>query len=330
MGMLIDGKWSERGYETEKHDGRFVRDESLFRNWITPDGAPGPTGTGGFAAEAGRYRLYVSLACPWASRALIFRNLKGLAEMIPVSVVNPWMGPRGWSFDAAPGVVADPVIGAEYLSDLYVHARPDYTGRVTVPVLWDTRTDSIVSNESADIIRMFNTAFDRVGAKPGDYYPADLRAEIDAINDRVYGDVNNGVYRAGFATKQDAYEEAVGTLFKTLDALEARLRTRRYLLGARLTEADWRLFTTLVRFDCVYAIHFKCAKRRLVDYPALWGYTRELFQMHGIAATVDFDHIKRHYYTSHPWLNPSGLIPDGPDPDFTAPHGRGHLAAKGA
>ncbi len=327
MGMLVDGRWHEGWYDTRKHGGRFVREDSLFRNWVTPDGAPGSTGEGGFAAEPGRYRLYVSLACPWASRAMAFRALKGLEDMLPVSVVNPCMGPRGWSFRPAPGVVADPVAGAEYLSEIYVRARRDYTGRVTVPVLWDMRRDTIVSNESADIIRMMNAAFDHLGATPGDYYPAALREEIDAINARVYRDVNNGVYKAGFATEQAAYEEAVTNLFAALDALEARLRHRRYLTGARITEADWRLFTTLVRFDPVYAYHFKCNIRRLTDYPALWGYTRELFQVPGIAATVDFDHIKLHYYTSHPTVNPNGIVPKGPVLDFGAPHGRDHLPA---
>lgn len=327
MGMLVEGRWREGWYDTASHGGRFVREASRFRNWVTADGAPGPTGAGGFAAEPGRYRLYVSLACPWASRTLIFRAIKGLAEMIPVSVVHPYMGPRGWSFEAGPGVVPDPVMGARFLSELYVRARPDYTGRVTVPVLWDTQRDTVVSNESADIIRMLNSAFDRLGARPGDYYPVELRAEIDALNARIYETVNNGVYKAGFATSQSAYDDAVAALFATLDDLEARLARRRYLAGARVTEADWRLFTTLVRFDTVYAVHFKCNIRRLVDYANLWSYTRELYQMPGVAATVDFGHIKTHYYTSHPQVNPSGIVPAGPLLDFAAAHGRDRIPA---
>jgi putative glutathione S-transferase len=322
MGLLINGVWQENEPPADA-GGRFLRKDAVFRNWITADGAPGPSGNGGFAAEAGRYHLYVSLACPWAHRTLIFRELKGLQPMIPVSVTHWLMGKQGWSFEPAPGVVPDNVNQASFVHDLYALADPDVTTRATVPVLWDTFTKSIVSNESADIIRMFNAAFDGLGALPGDYYPADLRADIDAVNARVYDTLNNGVYKTGFATTQSAYEDAVFPLFETLDWLEERLHTRRYLMGDRLTEADWRLFTTLVRFDAVYVGHFKCNLRRLIDYPNLWGFARELYQMPGVAGTVNFDHIKRHYYMSHANVNPSAVVPAGPLLDFLAPHGRG-------
>lgn len=322
MGLLINGVWQENEPPADA-GGRFLRKDAVFRNWITADGAPGPTGHGGFAAEAGRYHLYVSLACPWAHRTLIFRELKGLQQMISVSVTHWLMGKQGWSFEPAPGVVPDHVNQASFVHDLYALADPDVTTRATVPVLWDTFTKSIVSNESADIIRMFNSAFEGLGALPGDYYPADLRTDIDAVNARVYDTLNNGVYKAGFATTQSAYEDAVFPLFDTLDWLEARLSTRRYLMGDRLTEADWRLFTTLVRFDAVYVGHFKCNLRRLIDYPNLWGFARELYQLPGVAGTVNFDHIKRHYYMSHANVNPSAVVPAGPVLDFMAPHGRG-------
>jgi len=322
MGLLIDGQWHDRWYDTKQSGGRFQRQESLFRHWITADGSPGPSGEGGFRAEPGRYHLYVSYACPWAHRTLIFRALKGLEAMIDVSVVNWTMGEHGWSFEPGPGVVPDPLHGARYLYELYLAAKSDYTGRVTVPVLWDKKTNTIVNNESAEIIRMFNSAFDGVGANPGDYYPEPLREEIDRINQRVYATVNNGVYRAGFATSQDAYEEAVNELFESLDWLEQLLTERRYLAGEQLTEADWRLFTTLVRFDPVYVGHFKCNRDRLVDFPLLWAYTRELYQIPGVAQTVHFDHIKHHYYESHPTVNPTGIVPVGPMLDFGAPHGR--------
>ncbi len=323
MGLLIDGQWHEQGYGTEKHGGRFKRWESPFRHWITPDGSPGPTGQGGFAAAPGRYHLYISLACPWAHRTLIFRNLKGLEEMIDLSVVHWYMREGGWSFKEGPGVIPDPLHNADYLHQLYQQADPSFSGRVTTPTLWDKQTNTIVSNESADIIRMFNSAFDGIGAAPGDYYPEPLRAEIDQINARIYDTVNNGVYKSGFASSQDAYEEAVVPLFDSLDWLEERLSRNRYLLGDQITEADWRLFVTLVRFDLVYITHFKCTLRRLVDYPNLWAYTRDLFQQPGIAETVNFEHIKKHYFQSHPFINPTGVVPVGPEPDFTAPHGRG-------
>ena len=322
MGLLIDGQWHDQWYDTRKTAGRFERQASQFRHWVTADGAPGPSGEGGFKAEPGRYHLYVSYACPWAHRALIFRTLKGLEPMIDVSVVHWYMGDHGWSFEPGPGVVADPLHDARYLYEVYLAARPDYSGRVTVPVLWDRETRTIVNNESAEIIRMFNSAFDGVGALPGDYYPAPLREEIDRINERVYATVNNGVYRAGFATSQAAYEEAVTALFESLDWLEGLLTERRYLAGEVLTEADWRLFTTLLRFDPVYVGHFKCNRDRLVDFPLLWAYIRELYQVPGVAETVHFDHIKQHYYESHPTVNPTGIVPLGPVLDFGAPHGR--------
>jgi glutathionyl-hydroquinone reductase len=327
MGLLVDGVWQDRWYDTKADGGRFVRKDSAFRSWITPDGSPGPTGRGSFKAEPERYHLYVSLACPWAHRTLIFRKLKGLEPMIGVSVVHWLMQEHGWTFEDGPDVVPDPIHGARYLHQVYTAADPAYTGRVTVPVLWDKATGTIVNNESSEIIRMLGAAFDGVGAKPGDYYPRDLRDEIDRLNARIYDTVNNGVYKAGFATTQAAYEEAVGPLFETLDWLEERLSTRRYLCGARLTEADWRLFTTLVRFDPVYVGHFKCNIRRLADYPNLWAYTRDLHQHPGIAETVNMRHIKKHYYESHRTINPSGIVPAGPDIDFAAPHGRQRLEA---
>ena len=325
MGLLVDGVWHDRWYDTSGTGGRFVREGAQFRNWITEDGRPGPTGEGGFGAEPGRYHLYVSLACPWAHRTLIFRKLKGLEEMISVSVTHWHMGSDGWTFEPAEGVIPDAVNGARYMRDVYVRAKSDYTGRATVPVLWDKRTGTIVNNESSEIIRMLTRAFDGVGAKPGNYYPEDLRAEIDAMNARIYDAVNNGVYKVGFATTQAAYEEAVRPLFDTLDWLDACLAQRRYLLGERLTEADWRLFTTLVRFDAVYVGHFKCNKRRIADYPNLSAYVRELYQMPGVAETVNFTHIKNHYYQSHAKINPTGIVPVGPDLDLDTPHGRDRL-----
>ncbi|HLU77907.1 MAG TPA: glutathione S-transferase family protein [Burkholderiales bacterium] len=317
MGLLVDGKWHDQWYDTVGTGGRFIRSDAQFRNWITPDGGAGPSGAGGFKAEAGRYHLYVSLACPWAHRTLIFRTLKGLEAMIGVSVVHPYMGEHGWHFEPGDGVVSDPVCSAKYLYELYLRAQPDYSGRVTVPVLWDLQRDTIVSNESAEIIRMFNTAFDAIGAKAGDYAPTALLPRIDALNAEIYDAVNNGVYKAGFATAQDVYEEEVRNLFACLDTLEARLENQPYLLGEQVTETDWRLFTTLIRFDAVYHGHFKCNLRRLVDYPRLWRYTRRLYHWPGVAATVNFDHIKQHYYRSHPTINPNGVVPLGPELDLT-------------
>ncbi|MEN3931107.1 glutathione S-transferase family protein [Microvirga sp. W0021] len=327
MGMLIDGKWvSETPVATNNDKGQFVRAASSFRNWITSDGAPGPTGQGGFSAEAGRYHLYVSLACPWAHRTLIFRALKGLDKFITVSVVNPVMLENGWTFEEAPGVVPDELNHAHYLYEIYRRADNHYTGKATVPVLWDKKQQTIVSNESAEIIRMFNSAFDKVGALPGDYYPEGLRAEIDLLNDEIYPRVNNGVYRAGFATSQTAYEEAFTHLFAMLDKLDDRLSRQRYLLGNTVTEADWRLFTTLVRFDPVYFGHFKCNKKCIADYENLSGYLRDLYQQDGIADTVNFMHIKTHYYASHRAINPTGIVPLGPEIHLDLPHMRAALS----
>jgi putative glutathione S-transferase len=322
MGLLVNGQWQDQWYDTKATDGRFVRKESAFRNWITPDGAPGPTGEGGFPAEPGRYHLYVSLACPWAHRALIMRARKGLEDAISLSVVHWHMGPEGWTFEDGPGVLPDTVTGARLLHQVYTAADPHYTGRVTVPVLWDKQRGTIVNNESAEIIRMLDRAFDGVGASPGDHYPEELRPEIDALNADIYDTVNNGVYKAGFATKQQAYEDAVRPLFGMLGSLDQRLSSQRYLLGRRLTEADIRLFTTLVRFDAVYHGHFKCNLRRIADYPALFPYLRDLFQSAGFGETCNFEHIKRHYYESHLSINPTGVVPLGPMQDLAAPHGR--------
>lgn len=326
MGLLVDGKWVDEWYDTKSTGGSFVRTSAQFRNWITADGSPGPSGEGGFPAEAGRYHLYVSLACPWAHRALIFRSLKGLENTIGVSIVNPYMGDHGWTFEEAPGVVPDPVGSVQYLYEVYLRAAPDYSGRVTVPVLWDLKRGTIVSNESADIIRMLNSAFDGLDAVEGDYCPAPLVRQIDEVNARVYDAVNNGVYKAGFATSQRVYENAVTVLFNCLDELEERLGRQRYLVGDQVTEADWRLFTTLLRFDPVYHGHFKCNLRRLIDYRNLWGFTRELYQWPGVAPTVNLRHIKEHYYRSHPTINPNGIVPAGPLLDFEQPHDRGIVA----
>ena len=322
MGLLVDGQWQDKWYDTEASGGRFVREDAGFRNWVTADGSAGPTGVGGFKAEANRYHLYVSLACPWAHRTTIYRKLKGLEDMISLSVVHPFMDDKGWTFAEGAGVIADPIVNASYLYEVYVAAKPDYTGRVTVPILWDKKTNTIVSNESSEIIRMLNSAFDEVGATDVNFLPKALLAEIDTINEFVYSAVNNGVYKAGFATTEAAYKEAVVTLFDALDTLEARLADQRYLLGDTITEADWRLFTTLVRFDAVYVGHFKCNIRRIVDYPNLWGYLRYLYQVPGIAETVSIEHIKAHYYTSHANINPTRIIPVGPLLDFNEPHDR--------
>ena len=328
MGLLVDGVWHDQWYDTGNTGGKFVRSEAQFRNWVTKDGSPGPSGTGGFKAESGRYHLYVCFACPWAHRTLIFRALKGLEKHIAISATHWHMAEQGWTFAPGDGVIPDPLMNAQYMHQIYTAADPEYSGRVTVPVLWDKERRTIVTNESPEIIRMFNSAFD---ALPGidaslDFYPAPLRAEIDAVNERVYRTVNNGVYRSGFATAQAPYDEAVRELFDSLDWLEARLASRRYLMGGRLTEADWRLFTTLLRFDPVYHTHFKCNLRRLIDYPNLWNYTRDLYQVPGVARTVRMDHIKKHYWGSHRTINPSGLVPIGPAIDYSAPHDRDRLA----
>ena len=318
-GHLRGGAWRPGWYDTKASGGRFLRHDAAFRGWVRGDGG------GDFPAAVGRYHLYVSLACPWAHRTLILRNLKDLADVVSVSVVEPVMGDEGWRFSAA---LPDTVNGFDHLHRVYTASRPDYEGRVTVPILWDKGTHRIVSNESADIVRMLNSEFSRFTADAVDYRPAELRQEIDAINADIYANVNNGVYRCGFASTQEAYEEAFARLFAALDHLEERLSRSRYLLGDRITEADWRLFTTLVRFDAVYHGHFKCNRRKLVEYPNLWGYTRELHQVPGVAATVSLDHIKRHYYLSHPHINPSRIVPAGPAIDFAAPHGRDPLRTR--
>ncbi|QUG77293.1 glutathione S-transferase family protein [Erwinia sp. E602] len=323
MGQLIEGVWHDTWYDTKSTGGRFKRSEAIFRNWVTADGEAGPHGKGGFKAEAGRYHLYVSLACPWAHRTLIMRQLKGLEETISVSVVHPLMLENGWTFDEDfPAATGDSLYQNEYLYQLYLHAEPSYTGRVTVPVLWDKQQHTIVSNESADIIRMLNSAFDGVGARAGDYYPDDLQAQIDELNGWIYDTVNNGVYKSGFATSQPAYDEAVTALFASLERLEQILGQTRYLTGDRLTEADLRLWTTLVRFDPVYVTHFKCDRHRISDYLNLNGFLREIYQLPGIAETVDLAHIRHHYYRSHKTINPSGVISLGPAFDWDEPHGR--------
>lgn len=322
MGLLVDGTWHDQWYDTSSTGGRFVRSDAQFRNWVTPDGSAGPTGSQGFKAEAGRYHLYVSLACPWANRTLILRALKGLEDVISVSVVNPYMAENGWTFEPGPGVIADPVARARYMYEVYLRAKPEYSGRVTVPVLWDLERDTIVNNESAEIMRMLNSAFDRFATKDGDYSPADLLPEIDAINAYTYDAINNGVYKAGFATEQSVYEHEVRNLFAALDKLEVKLDQQRYLVGEQITEADWRLFTTLIRFDSVYYGHFKCNLKRLSDYENLWSYTRELYQCPGVAGTVNFDHIKQHYYRSHATINPNGIVPAGPVLDLDRPPSR--------
>lgn len=327
MGRLIDGEWQDVWYDTKATKGHFKRSESQFRNWITADGAAGPGGKAGFRAEADRYHLFVSYACPWAHRTLIFRKLKKLEDLIGVSVVDYLMLESGWEFKRGEGSTGDHLFGSDFLYQVYLKADPGYSGRVTVPVLWDKQQNTIVSNESAEIIRMFNSAFDGITGSTNDFYPAELREDIDALNAVIYDTVNNGVYKAGFATAQDAYEGNVIRVFETLDTLENRLARNRYLFGDRPTEADWRLFTTLVRFDPVYVGHFKCNIRRIADYPNLDGYLRDLYQVPGIAETVHFDHIKGHYYRSHKTINPTGIVPVGPALDLDRPHGREGLSS---
>ena len=322
MGLLVEGEWHTDWYDTKASGGNFIRKGSHFRNWITKDGEPGLSGVGGFKAIAGRYHLYLSLACPWAHRTLIFLKLKGLEDMISVSIVNAFMGDEGWTFHPGIGVIPDTVKYKSRLHEIYTLAMPDYTGRVTVPVLWDKHQKTIVSNESAEIIRMFNSTFDHLGATPGDYYKIDKRGEIDLLNVLIYDNVNDGVYKAGFATTHAAYDEAVGKLFSVLDQLEQTLEKQRYLTGEKITEADWRLFTTLIRFDAVYVGHFKCNIKRIIDYPHLSHYVRDLYQQPGIADTVDIDYIKSHYYGSHESINPTQIIPIGPLLDFDRPHDR--------
>ena len=326
MGLLVDGQWHDQWYDTEKSGGKFEREAARFRNWVTANGDAGPSGAGGFAAQSGRYHLYISLACPWAHRTLILRALKGLAAHISVSVVHPDMLENGWEFRAE-GEHRDHLYGLDFLHQLYTRAAADYSGRVTVPVLWDKERETIVSNESADIIRMFNSAFDELGGVRGelDFYPQALRQDIDVVNERVYDTVNNGVYKAGFATAQEVYSDAYSALFETLDWLEGRLGEQRYLVGNRLTEADWRLFTTLVRFDAVYFGHFKCNRQRIADYPNLSGYLRDLYQVPGVADTVDIGQIKQHYYVSQRTINPTQIVPQGPVLDLASAPGRAGL-----
>ena len=328
MGRLVGGIWDDQDLtKSDMKGGKFVRAESSFRSWVTTDGSPGPTGGGGFTPDSGRYHLYVSYACPWAHRTLIFRALKGLEEHISVSVVHPDMLEDGWSLDDSfPEATGDTLFGLDYLRDVYVRAKPDATTRVTVPVLWDKERETIVSNESSEIIRMFNSTFDDLTGDRLDYYPEALRPEIDAINARIYSTVNNGVYKSGFARSQSAYDAAVAELFDTLDWIEGRLERQRYLVGDVLTEADWRLLPTLLRFDLVYHLHFKCNRRRVIDYPNLWGYTRELYQVPGIAEITNFEHVVRHYHYSHNSINPHRIIPINPLIDWNEPHGRGQLA----
>ena len=323
MGLLVDGVWRDDSFDKARMEGgRFNRPTTKFRNWITPDGSPGPSGEGGFPAEAGRYHLYVSLACPWAHRTIIFRHLKRLENIVSMSVTSWYMGEEGWTFDRKTGSSGDAVNHTQKMSEIYVLANSRYTGRVTVPVLWDKKRQTIVSNESSEIIRMLNSAFNPQPNQYPDLYPPDLRSEIEAVNNLIYPNVNNGVYRAGFAIFQEPYEEAFRALFTALDELERRLSRQRYLTGPRMTEADWRLFTTLIRFDAVYYSHFKCNLRRIGDYENLSNYTRDLYQVPGIDETVSIDHIKRHYYHSQRKVNPTGIWPLGPELDFTAAHDR--------
>lgn len=324
MGLLVDGKWQDQWYDTKSTGGKFERSAAKFRNWITPDGTAGPSGTAGFAAQSGRYHLYVSYACPWAHRTLIFRTLKGLQDHITISAVHPDMLGDGWTFESdASGATGDTLFAMPFARDIYTKADPAFTGRVTVPILWDKEQETIVSNESSEIIRMLNSAFNTITGNTDDYWPEPLHDVIAPVNDRIYETLNNGVYRCGFASSQEAYDEAIGPLFETLDWLEDRLSQRRYLMGDSQTEADWRLFTTLVRFDLVYHLHFKCNRHRIIDYPNLWAYTRDLYQVPGVSETVNFDHIVRHYHYSHDTINPHRIIPTNPVLDFDAPHGRG-------
>ncbi|MBS3798530.1 glutathione S-transferase family protein [Pseudoalteromonas sp. BDTF-M6] len=326
MGLLVQGQWRDQWYDTESSQGEFNREAAQLRNWVTADGEAGPSGEAGFKAQKGRYHLYVSLACPWAHRTLIFRQLKGLEDYIDVSVVSPDMLSNGWTFNRGEGSSGDALFASEFMHQIYTRNKADYSGRVTVPVLWDKQTNRIVSNESAEIIRMFNSAFNALTGDEQDFYPQELHSEIDEINAFVYENINNGVYRAGFATTQRAYEQAFDALFKALDHLELRLSKQRYLVGNRLTEADWRLFTTLIRFDAVYFGHFKCNLRTIESYPNLSQYVRELYQHPGVADTTDFNHIKRHYYFSHGQINPTRVVPKGPRLDFTRPHNRRFFA----
>jgi putative glutathione S-transferase len=328
MGMLVDGVWTTQWYDTKKTGGAFQRSEAKFRNWITPDGTAGPSGTDGFQAESGRYHLYVSFACPWAHRALIYRKLKGLEPHIDISVVHADMFEDGWTFDdSMDGATGDTLMGKRFARDIYLAAVPDMTGRVTVPILWDKKRETIVSNESSEIIRMFNSAFDSITGNTVNFLPEDLLEEVEAVNARTYPTFNNGVYRAGFATSQEAYDAAVSDVFETMDWMEQRLSTQRYLAGDRITEADWRVAPTLFRFDPVYHGHFKCSRNKLIEFPNLWAYTRELFQWPGVAETLNMEHIRRHYHGSHESINPHRIIPTPPAIDWMTPHGRDTLRA---
>ncbi len=323
MGLLVDGQWHDSWYDTKSSGGRFIRTESQFRNWITTDGEAGQSGKAGFKAEKDRYHLYVSYACPWAHRVLIYRALKGLQDMIPISFVHWLMGEHGWTFQSDKDqIVRDNLYHLEFAHQLYTKADNQYSGRVTVPILWDKKSETIVSNESSEIIRMLNSAFDKIGAKHGDYYPEAMQADIDKLNEEIYQSVNNGVYQCGFATSQVAYDQAVEPLFHMLEKLDNRLSKMRYLLGDIPTEADWRLFPTLFRFDAIYVGHFKCSKKRIMDYPFLWPYARDLFQYEGVAETTNIDHAIKHYYLSHSTINPNQIIPVQPDIDWKEPHGR--------
>ena len=323
MGLLVNGQWHDKWYDTDNNQGEFKREAAQLRNWVSADGSAGQSGDAGFKAEKGRYHLYVSLACPWAHRTLIFRHLKGLEDYISVSVVSPDMLEHGWTFDKDNHSTGDALFDSNFMHQIYTRNKADYSGRVTVPVLWDKKTQRIVSNESAEIIRMFNSAFNGLTGNERDFYPQSLRSEIDEVNEFVYHNINNGVYRAGFATTQEAYTEAFDNLFAALDKIEQRLTANRYLVSDTLTEADWRLFTTLIRFDSVYVGHFKCNLRTIESYPAISNYLRELYQVEGVSKTVDFYHIKRHYYFSHTMINPTQVVPKGPDIDYARPHNRG-------
>ena len=323
MGQLVDGTWHDVWYDTKSTGGAFKRTTAKFRNWITADGSAGPSGEGGFPVVSGRYHLYVSYACPWAHRTLIFRALKGLTDHITISAVHPDMLSDGWTFETDEnGATGDTLYNLPFARDIYTKAEPTISGRVTVPILWDKERETIVSNESSEIIRMFNSAFDSITGNTLDFWPENLRTEIEPVNDRMYATLNNGVYKSGFATSQTAYDAAIDPLFETLEWLETRFETKRYLMGETLTEADWRLWTTLVRFDPVYHLHFKCNRKRIIDYPNIWAYTRELYQMQGIAETVNMDHIVRHYHFSHESINPHRIIPTNPDLDLHEPHHR--------
>lgn len=325
MGQLVDGTWHDVWYDTKSTGGAFKRKDAAFRNWITADGSAGPSGEGGFETASGRYHMYVSYACPWAHRALIFCKLKGLEDHISISAVHPDMLGDGWTFETDDhGATGDTLFGLPFARDIYLKADSQMSGRVTVPILWDKERGKIVSNESSEIIRMFNSAFDAITGNTDDYWPAEMRDDIEAVNTRIYSTVNNGVYKSGFATTQSAYDAAVAPLFESLDWIEGILAENRYLMGDRLTEADWRLWTTLVRFDPVYHLHFKCNLKRIVDYPNIWAFTRELYQIAGVAETVNMNHIVRHYHYSHETINPNRIIPINPVLDFMAPHGRGH------